>query len=181
VEQDAREAADAIAKIRQLLAAWLKTSKDSREPVAEILLLLEPLDAFIRRPTESRSDAKSSGVARDASGTSYTIVKKRNEDEILVEQREGSAPFRCPHYVYILVVETLAKADPAFAFEELLGAVQKKLPEVPDWQLRVVLRFLTNQQPPLVVRERTKYRGVRPAKLVSEAAAAWKSLAKASK
>jgi hypothetical protein len=65
-------------------------------------------------------------------------------------------------------------------FEEVLQGVAKKLPDPTDWQVRVVLRFLMNAKPPLIVRERNKYRPLHPKKLLAEADAAWSALAKAS-
>ena len=102
MKQDSRKAVEAVAKIRQLLAEWLKTSKDSREPVAEILILLEQVDSFVRNPLNEPVECVSSGTgSRDAGGTTYTIDKKKNENEVLTEHREGatSQPYRCPQYV----------------------------------------------------------------------------------
>jgi len=52
------------------------------------------------------------------------------------------------------------------------------LPEPPEWQVRTVLRFLLNAQPPLIVRERNKYRPLRPSKLGMEAKQLWQTVAK---
>jgi hypothetical protein len=159
------------------LAGWLKSNAESREPVADILQLLEPLDAYIRGDlTRSSSDRKSAGA-----GTTYKIEKKKNDEETLTERREGgSQPYKCPRYIYDATVTVLAKASP-MEFEGILKGVGKVLPEAPEWQIRTVLRFLLNAQPPLIVRERNKYRPLHPSKLGIEAKQLWQTVAKASK
>jgi hypothetical protein len=69
-----------ISQIRILLADWLTSNAESREPVAEILKLLEPLDAYIRgelsRSSSSRSKTQDGGSTRGG-GTTYTISSRR--------------------------------------------------------------------------------------------------------
>lgn len=178
--RDADEAAASVRRIRQLLADWLQASAESREPVAEILRQLEPIDAYIQLGGQRRPRTKAE-LGRGGT-TTYTIEKKKNEEEVLVEHREGgSTPYRCPRYVYNATVRVLADVDPALEFEGVVKELGKEIAEPPEWQVRVVLRFLMNAQPPLVVKERNKYRPLRPAKFEGEAKSAWQTLAKASR
>jgi len=109
MKAEPERAAESVAKIRQLLAVWLKSNAESREPVADILQLLEPLDAYIRgNLSQPSSDSKPAGA-----GTTYKIEKKKNDEETLTERREGgSQPYRCPRYIYDATVAVLAKASP---------------------------------------------------------------------
>jgi len=169
---------DAVVQIRRLLADWLESSKESRESVAEILRLLEPIESSLRNPGQRSKTTASLGRGGT---TTYVIEKKKNEQEVLVEHREGgSTPYRCPRYVFAAVVKTLADTK-ALAFEDVVNAVHKAIADAPDWQIRVVLRFLANAQPPLIVRERNKYRPFRAGKFEQEAKTAWEKLARATK
>lgn len=179
------EAAESVARIRQLLADWLRSSEESRQPVAEILTLLESVDSFIRgelgrRSGESKPERDG---ARSRGGTTYTVEKKKNEVETLTEHREGgsSQPYRVPKYIYDATVNVLAEAKTPLDFEEVVKGVAVDLPEPPEWQVRAVLRFLLNAAPPLVVRERNKYRPLAAKKIAAAAKSAWNTLAKAPK
>jgi hypothetical protein len=181
MNREAQQAAESVAKIRQLLAKWLKASDESRGPVADILNLLEPLDAYVRaemvRPSGSRKPAKEA----NGSGTTYSMAVK-NGLELLTEKRAGgSQPYRVPKYLFDATVGALAGSDSAMEFEDVMKGVGKKLPEPPVWQVRAVLRFLLNAQPHVILKERNKYRPVQPSKLAADAAKGWAALAKASK
>jgi hypothetical protein len=179
-------AADSVSQIRQLLADWLIASAEAREPVAEILKLLEPLDAYIRgelnHPPSSQKKPQDGGSSRGGR-TTYTVTKQKNEVEMLTEHREGgsSQPYRVPRPIYDATVSVLSDADSPLDFNEVLKAVAVVRPDPPEWQVRAVLRFLLNAQPPLIFRERSKYRSENPKKLSTEAKQLWQSVAKASK
>ena len=174
----AEEAAESVARIRLRLLKVMEANDGARQPLVEVLQLLEPLESYLRREL-----ARGSGRKSDQTGTRYTIERKKNEAEVLTEHRGrgASQPYKCPRYVFDRAVEVIAGADPAMEFEEVLQGVAKKLPDPTDWQVRVVLRFLMNAKPPLIVRERNKYRPLHPKKLVAEAGGAWAALANASK
>jgi hypothetical protein len=177
MKPESERAAESVAKIRQLLAGWLKSNAESREPVADILQLLEPLDAYIRGNLSQPSSARRPAGA----GTTYKIEKRKNDEEMLTERREGgSQPYKCPRYIYDATVTVLAKTSP-MEFEAVMKGVGKVLHEPPEWQVRTVLRFLLNAQPPLIVRERNKYRPLQPGKLGIEAKQLWQSVVKESK
>jgi hypothetical protein len=176
-------AAESLSIIRQLLADWLVASAEAREPVAEILRMLEPLDSYIRgelsRPiSPKKSQDRGSGRG---GGTTYTVSKAKNEVEILTEHREGgsSQPYRVPRSIYDLVAKVLSEASTPLDFQEVISLVAKVWPEPPDWQVRAVLRFWLNSQPPLIFRARNKYGSHAPKKLPVEAKQLWQSLAKA--
>jgi hypothetical protein len=81
--------------------------------------------------------------------------------------------------MYDATVTVIANADAPLEFEEVMKAVREVRPDPPDWQVRTVLHFLLNAQPPLIVRERSRYRSELPKKLLAEAKQLWHAHAKA--
>src|SRR5687768_11985448 len=129
MKSDPEKAVEALALIRQLLAEWLLSSEESRQPVAEILRLLEPVDAFIRgelgRSSGDRRPEREG--ASGPGGTTYTVDKKKNEVETLTEHREGgtSQPYRVPKYIYDATVEALSKVTAPAVFQDVVKGVAK--------------------------------------------------------
>jgi len=55
----------------------------------------------------------------------------------------GAAPFRCPKPVYDLIAEVINDAPESFRFNDVYEEVKTRLgEEVPDYQVRVTIRFL---------------------------------------
>jgi hypothetical protein len=181
MEQDARAAAEAMRKVRRLLGELLLHKTDPKEPVGQILTLLDPVERYVEHGLGESSGGGRMRSTRGGQAT-YAVAKKKNEEEMLVEHREGgSTPYRCPKYLFDAVTHAISKADPSLNFEELAKATSKEVPEPPEWQVRTILRFLANTQPPLVGRERNRYRPLRPQKFLAESKAAWHGLPKESK
>jgi hypothetical protein len=176
MKQDAKQAAESVSRIRQLLAEWLLKSDESREPVAEILQLLEPLDGYLRDQM-SRGGATKKGEGGEG-GISYSLAVKNGEEFLTEHRAGGTSPYRCPRYIFDATVVVLTKADPSYDFDQVVSGVMKSYADAPEWQVRTVLRFLSSRQPPLILRERNRYRPLTPKKLVGEAKAAWQALAK---
>jgi hypothetical protein len=170
-----QKAVEALSEVRRLLAEWLRTSEDSREPVAKILELLERVDAYIRTDNSSVLAAKGKKSGR---GNTYSIDKVRNQ-EVLTEHRAGgSSPFRCPRHFYDATAKALAQADAPLSFEELFKAVEKLAPDPAEFQVRAAVRFLASVEPPLIMRDRNRYRPAHRGKFESQAKNAWSALAK---
>jgi hypothetical protein len=176
------KAGEAVRQIRRLLGDWLRTSSESREPVADILQLLEVVDEFVQQDRSKRG-AKEKPAGGRESGATYSIDKKKNEEEVLTEHRAGgsSQPFRCPKYVYEAVVSTLSKAEEPADFAEIMQGVAKSVPDPAEFQVRAALRFMLSVTPPMVARDRSRYRPMHGGKFQTEGATAWAALAKATK
>ncbi len=181
--QNTEKASEAVSRMRRLLGDWLRSSAESREPVAEMLDLLEVVDGFIREDRPEKTSQSSPATAGRSSDATYTIDKKRNDEEVLSEHRSGgsSQPFRCPRYLYDTIAKVLAHADEPMEFAEITFAVSKIYPDPAEFQLRAALRFMLSVMPPLLARDRNRYRPVRGGKFEVEAKGAWAALAKATK
>jgi hypothetical protein len=178
--RNAKKASDAVSHIRRLLGDWLRTSEQSREPVAAILGLLEDIDDYLKAGGAAVAEASPKLSAGRSSAATYTIEKQRNDQEVLVEHRANgsSQPFRVSKELYMAVAAVLAGADEPMDFEAVTLAVSKAYSEPAEFQLRATLRFMMSVSPPLVSRERSRYRPVRKGKFETEAKNAWAALAK---
>jgi hypothetical protein len=169
---------------RRLLSDWLRTSADAREPVADMLQHLEIIDGFIRfgvaRGAKQKPPHASSGRSSEAT---YTIDKKKNEEEVLSEHRSNgsSQPFRCPKFLFDSMTKAMSHADAPMDFSEVMAATAKLYPDPAEFQLRAALRFLLSVTPPIMARDRNRYRAIRRGKFEAEAKAVWTALAKQSK
>jgi hypothetical protein len=152
--------------------------------LADILQLLETVDSYVRTAGSpaSASPTKRSTGGRDSEAT-YSIDKKRNEDEVLTEHRAGgsSQPFRCPRYIYDTIAKVLDHAQPALDFDELMNGLVKAKVDPAEFQVRAALRFLLGVSPAILTRDRNRYKPVRVGKFEADAKSAWTALAKAPK
>lgn len=99
--------------------------------------------------------------------------------EVLAEHRTSgkSYPFRCSKALYDAMTEVLITTDRPLFVEEIASAVEKKMGERPaDFQVRVPLRLWLSVDPPLVIRNRARYRAARPVSLASDANILWTKL-----
>jgi hypothetical protein len=170
-----KKATQAVSEIRRLLAEWLRSSADSREPVANILELLETVDEFVRSDNPIASTAK---PKKSDGSTPYSIDRVRGQDVLTEHRAGGSSPFRCPRHFYDAVVKVLTQANEPLDFDGLMKAVTKLAPDPAEFQVRVAVRFLASMEPPLILRDRNQYRPARKAKFENEAKNAWAELAK---
>jgi hypothetical protein len=98
---------------------------------------------------------------------------------MLTERRLSgkSQPFRCPSSTYKALVAAMAASESAMAIDEIMTAAAKHGGDRPgDFQVRVVLRLWTHAEPPLVVRNRARYRAAEPTSFLRLATNLWKLL-----
>lgn len=172
-------------RFRQLLARLLRDCAESREPVAEMLELLERMEARLR----SGSADGSAGVSMVGSSrpryqrkkTKSYRVERHHNAWFLAEYREGGKqPFLCPQEVYdALAAELAAMSEPAH-YTTLIEAVTRRMGRPPsDYLIRICIRFWMHGDPPLIERIRARYRPIRPSKFLQESKRAWRQLEKA--
>src|SRR5579862_5279592 len=113
-------AAEAMTAIRKLLADWLDASHDARQPVAQIMRLLELVDQELHaRPVAGRSSP------RDQQKPRYR-VEAAGTGEVLTEGKgEGAPPFRVPKAIYDAVAEILAQHEEPLRFEDITNDLIK--------------------------------------------------------
>ncbi len=114
-----------------------------------ILRLAERLDTQLdheirlaeRRGSEPRSKPKQAKAV-----TGYSIEHGRS-GIALAEHRSGGTPaFRCPKSTYDLVAKVISDGPESFKFSHVYDEVQELAgEEVPDYQVRVAMRFFTHE------------------------------------
>jgi len=93
-----------------------------------------------RRGTEPRSKPKQAKAV-----VGYSIENGRYGIALSEHRSGGTAPFRCPKPMYDLVAEVINDAPESFKFNRVYEQVQDRTgEEVPDYQVRVALRFFTH-------------------------------------
>jgi hypothetical protein len=171
---------EGVTRIRKLLMEMLRRSDEFRQPIAEIVDLLDELDDGLRPLLPSRQPRQglARGVAR-YKPKSYAI-EKRGRDALLVEYREGGRqPFCCPKQIHDAIAAAIDSLGRPAQFGELLAVTGKRLKLVPaEYLVRTCLRFWQSVDPPLVRKDRTYYGATGQAKFENAARRAWRTLAK---
>ena len=169
-----QKAVESLSEVRRLLAEWLRTSADSREPVAKILELLETVDGYVRSENSKSAAKEKKSVAT----TTYSIDEVRGQDVLTEHRAGGSSPFRCPRHFYDATAKVLAQSGEPLDFDGLMAAVAKLAPDPAEFQVRTALRFMASVESPMILRDRNRYRPARKGKFENEAKNAWTVLAK---
>lgn len=177
--------AEAFDRIRELLSDILSTHEGTGKPVAEIIRLLGQVQADLR----ARAAAPTPRSGRPGEGVMPEPAQQRNKPKtyrverhgnawFLAEYREGGRqPFLCPQDVYDALAAVLAEATEPIHFEVMQEGLARHLGRTPpDYLPRVCIRFWMSIEPPLVEKIRTRYRAIRPAKLVQDARREWRQL-----
>ena len=104
----------------------------------------EELDYEIRQ-AERRGGEPRSKPKQARAVVGYSIEQGRHGIS-LAEHRSGdAAPFRCPKSMYDLIAEVINEGPDSFKFNDVYGEVKNRTgEEVPDYQVRVAMRFLTH-------------------------------------
>lgn len=169
-----------VARIRRLLMEMLRRSDEFREPIAEIVELLDELDEGLRPLLGSQQTPGPAAHRMSRNRPKRYRIEERRRGSFLVEYREGGRqPFCCPRQVYEAVAVALGSLGRPAQFEELLAMAGKRWKATPaDYLLRVCLRFWRSVTPPLVHKDRTHYRAIGAGKFENAARRAWRNLAK---
>lgn len=109
----------------------------------------------------------------------YVIERRGGEEELAEYRRDDPRPFRAPKAVSEAVVAVLAGAPGPLHAEEVEREVARRLKDsVPNYVVRLCLRWLTSDQVCLAQRVRARYAAKEPKRIRQRAAAAWAELAK---
>jgi hypothetical protein len=87
------------------------------------------------------------------------------QGETLAEHRTNgkSKPFRCSKGLYDTIVQVLIAADRSLSVEEISSGVERLgLDRPAEFQIRVPLRLWLSASPPLINRNRARYRPIDP-------------------
>lgn len=141
------------------------------------------LAAAIPKLEVQQARASASQRLRDAKGREYLVQGERANEALIEYRLSGKAkPMRCPKSVYEAMVQVLESADRPLSVEEIATGVEKVMGVRPaDFQMRVPLRLWMNVQPPLLSRNRARYRASAPQTVQSVAHALWSSLISSTK
>jgi hypothetical protein len=161
---------DVLNKLRRLLTQ-ISDGKGDPQAAAKSALDLLPLLGEI----DSGATLK---VSRGGADVEYVVEKAANGETLAERRKTGKAqPFRCPKAIHDALVEALAATDRALPLDEIVAAVGERFgDEPPDFQVRVPLRLWMQVEPPLVVRNRARYRPVDQDTFASATGSLWTSL-----
>jgi hypothetical protein len=160
----------ALRTARQRLAQLLKQGGDVAKPAGEILESLNRIEAAVF------AEAISGGPVRHRRNKpKQYAVEEDGTGEALAEYRDdGRPPFRIPSQTYEAVIKVMGRITEPTQFDEILSSVNNELGEdVPDYQVRVCLRFLCSVDVGLVRRQRARYVPVRRSRFLREAKQCW--------
>ena len=147
---------------------WLKDSAQSRETVAEVLEGLEELVRLHRAGIDTGPNRPGGGGA-EATLTRLDPAKRFQVEGTIrglsLAEHFSSArlPFRCPEDAYFATAKIMAQARSSTSFDAILQKVRSATQEpLPDYLVRVCIRFWTAQKPPLIEKVRARFCPVRP-------------------
>jgi hypothetical protein len=109
----------------------------------------------------------------------YVVDLGNGQEEALAEHRTSgkSNPFRCPKSMYDAIVRVLGAAERAMSVEDIADDVGKLVGDRPaEFQVRVPLRLWLSVSPPLVNRNRARYRPIESDTFAVMAAQLWMNL-----
>jgi hypothetical protein len=141
--------------------------------------LARELLPLLKQAVEEMAEETVSRPSRRGTGKVAYLVETTQQGEVLTEERLSgkSKAFRCPKSVYDAVAEVLSKAERPLLLDEIMSAVGEKLGDRPaDHQVRVALRFWMHSDPPLVVRNRARYRQIPNDDATRQAGVLWDRL-----
>lgn len=178
---------NAIARRRGRLIELLRKAAEPNEVLAEAMAAIEELEQLHRADTPVRQGriepaSRAGGVprrGRSPEPAARFVVERTRRGAYLTEHFSSARlPFRCPESVYEAAVQVMDEIRKPTPFEEILFAVRKSSGQsLPDYLLRVCIRFWLSAEPPLIEKVHARYRPTRPAQFGREARRAWKQLA----
>lgn len=164
-------------EIRLALTLARQTARGS----GKIATFAKEMERILERGISQIEVAELPNVARraDRSGEEqviYVVDQDRGHGEALAEHRTSgkSKPMRCPKRVYDALAGVLGAADRPLGLDEVMTAVEKVMGDRPaDHQVRVALRLWMHVDPPLVSRNRARYRLIDTNSFTTRAKALW--------
>lgn len=163
---EGRTPAKTVEEVRRLLDRIVKRHPDVHDLAVEIAGMLDGLvSAMTKKPAQRRT----------GENVEYR-VEVVNKRPMLYELRPAGAPLRVSHDLYMALVRVLGPSLRPLSYDEIAEGVEEMTgTKVAEWQGRLLLRFIQRADPPIVVRERSRYRAVDPAKFPAAALKLWRS------
>ena len=154
---------DTLNRVRRLLAGIADGSVEARKAAKQAIDLI---------------DEKLAKSGRGEADVEY-VVEDTVNGMALTERRLGGRahPFRCPKSVYEALAKVMSESDRALPLDELVATVGEVLgDQPPDYQVRVPLRFWMHVEPPLVQRNRARYRATDAKKFANATRKLWATI-----
>lgn len=180
---------EAVARRRGRLIELLRKAAEPNEVLAEAMAAIEELDQLHRAVSPPRSERGSSAdhasvsrqrgrTAAKPAGTRFVVERTRRGLFLTEHFSSDRLPFRCPESIYEAAIRVMEALRAPVPFEELFSAVRKSSGQsLPDYLVRVCIRFWLSSTPQLIEKVNARYRPIRPAQFGREARRAWKQLA----
>jgi len=174
--QQAHRWNESLTQIRGLLYDLLEEKADT-EKIIEIIERLGALDEMYKAAIGFKQDI--SGFPPISKGRKYRIDKAKGQEYLAEYRSANQQPFRCPARIYESFVDLMSRVSEPETFEKLLGQMRQKSGEdLPDYLLRMCLRFWMGTHPPLVEKNRTRYKARKRSTFKRDAFRAWRELLK---
>lgn len=160
-----------LAELRSVLADIASGKGDPLRAADQGMELIDRAIELAGRGTVARS-------VRGGGEVEYVVEVSANGSTLSERRKTGKTqPFRCPKAIYDALAKVLGNAEKAIPLDELGSAVAEITGEQPpEFQLRVPIRLWMNTAPPLVARNRARYRSCAPKDFVISASALWADL-----
>jgi len=108
----------------------------------------------------------------------YAIEQGRFGIALAEHRSGGAAPFRCPKDIFEIVAKAMDEGPEIQRFQEIFDFVESQIDfELPDYQVRVAIRFLAHRH--IVDHARARFSRTGKGNISRAATKAWKELAKA--
>lgn len=182
----------ALARHRERLVNTFAEGGSPSEILKLALSVLDELDAFRDFELSSRSPQSIPSARAEAppprlrkrpsagsSRSRFRIEVVQGGQEALAEYfTPGRAPFRCPQHLYEAVANAMERSSVPSGVKDILRSACEIAGEaIPDYLMRVCIRFWQSIEPPLISRERARYAPAEPGSFLLEARKAWRILA----
>jgi len=174
-----------VSQLRLLLGRLVRNLKtdESPETVGEIIDIVEKLEHALKSCSAAAAGGapESSEPSRRRNKPKRYRVEQHGNAWCLAEHRAGGRQaYLCPQEVYDALVTEMSEIAEPVQFAALLQGVAGQIgKDVPDYLLRLCIRFWMGAKPALVEKIRTRYRPIRSATFARDARRAWRQLAQA--
>ena len=166
---------DEVAAIRKELGRLLRDQPDAARRVADLLERLDRLESLYR---DIRKESSTPAPSADDEGGRYRRRRKA-DGWYLSEARPNDGPaMLVSRRDYDTVARLLDGAEEPMRVEDLRVALGEAvhMPNPPDYRCRVVVRFWSSLDPPLIEKVGTRYRPAKRQGLLTQVAHAFDQL-----
>ena len=163
---DPKETLDVVRRLLKRIAALHPDVQVMADEIAAMVGTL--VGASTTRTTQRRT-----GI-----GVKYKI-ELVNRRQMLYEVRPAGAPLRVSRDLFDALVGVLERSEKPSSYDEIAEGMEKATDmKLAEWQGRLLLRYFQRADPPLIIRERSRYRVVDVTRLKADAQRFWRATAR---